>query len=192
MAKIHPEYDAKTSTWFVPGLPEVEAPTVCELLGKLRALPGHGRDRVADYYPRGYRAPSQLGSGVGSEGRVSVAPPKFMRYTVPRVKRAQAGLEAAGSVQAPAPEPPAPEPPPKPPRRVQRVHRSAAGPSSPCRSRKYDRERILDMWAAGMSGPDIAAQLGMRSVVPGQIVAEARKRGDSRAKARAPKYRRRR
>lgn len=53
--------------------------------------------------------------------------------------------------------------------------------------RHYDHEKILDLWAQGLTGPEIGRQLGLHaSTTAAAIVAEYRKRGDYRAISRAP------
>lgn len=50
---------------------------------------------------------------------------------------------------------------------------------------KYDHEKVLDLWASGMTGPEIREKLGIRSGgTIGEILEKARKRGDKRAERR--------
>ena len=51
---------------------------------------------------------------------------------------------------------------------------------------KYDRERILNLWVTGKTGPEIARELGIKRWVKiNQVVAQARHHGDPRAISRA-------
>ena len=55
------------------------------------------------------------------------------------------------------------------------------------RPKKYRHDDILNLWAQGLTGPEIGRQLGLRaSTTAAAIVAEYRKKGDLRATPRAP------
>jgi len=47
--------------------------------------------------------------------------------------------------------------------------------------RRYDREPVLKLWAAGLSAPTIAAALGLPKGVVSNVVCRARLYGDRRA-----------
>jgi beta-galactosidase GanA len=69
--------------------------------------------------------------------------------------------------------------------------RSARVPAKPMErlwsgpQRRYDHDAVLDMWARGKSAPEIAAELGISNWKrAGEIVVDARNRGDPRAVSR--------
>lgn len=179
MSIVTPAYDPQTRTWFIDK-PAVEARTLSDLLdqlAKLRKLPGVKKEwKITNYY----------------QGTVDVrytAQGAIVRLTEPSVisiPRAPAKKKPAQPIAgAPVKEP---EHAPAPRVRGPIVRKWFTRH----RYRTWDPviyEKVLDMWAAGVSGPEIAKQLGggLTPVnVSAHIVPNARGHGDPRAVKRHP------
>ncbi len=88
-------------------------------------------------------------------------------YVVPKTKELLAEVTESKKLAEPSIDKPVPETP----------HAEKAA--------KYDHDRVLDMWADGLTGQEIANELGMSSAEAARtIVNRARKAGDPRAMAR--------
>lgn len=162
MTEVHPEFFPDRGLWLADG---ASAPTIRELVAKLP--PG---TTVRDYFPEG-RAVSAAERGyvVNDLRRQQDLRPKVPTKTgtpayfqMRRAQRVQAELPR--QVRDPAPC-----------RDVtgRRNHSLA--------SQKYDHDRVLDLWRAGWTGPEIEAELEMPRGTAVPMVQVERQSGEPRA-----------
>lgn len=173
MTSAHPTFYPDTQTWEVEGYPP--ARTLRELAATLPP-----RTHIEGYAPGGYR-PTGHARG-HSDGPLR----SNLRTNYAGARAATRRLAAAQAQErVRPPEPPvvtwapsptrAVPPPPVPARAAPRL-------SAPPQGRTYDHDRILDLWAAGKTAPEIAAALGMpRWQTVNSIVCDHRRHGDPRA-----------
>jgi len=200
--QVHPEYDMQTGTWFIQGFHQ-EGKTISQLLSH---IPPHIRKnlQVKDYYV-GKSAPTpRWGLTSATEflqraDRPYMHTPKtIVTSLIPKDRRADhpsRRLKAAVRADSSAVNV---EPPceiaehKKTPRRLfvrkPRVDWEARSTRdlSPTELKKLEND-VLDLWAAGLTGPEIAFKFKIRvSQVGAQIIPRARRRGDPRAVIRNP------
>ena len=204
MTTLQPTFDPKTETWFID---QFEAPTLRELLILLPP-----KTKLQDYFPQGYNA-VRLGSATGrvymptkssfNMQNSKVKPPTLPvapKPTVPTTPTTNddailddwfAGMsgDAIANKHNILTQ-----------RVVMKKIKAARNRGDPraiphqksfeTRPHRYDHEKILTLWAQGLTGPEIGKQLGLHaSTTAAAIVAEYRKRGDPRALPRAPSTR---
>ena len=158
---VHPAYHPESGLWFLES--GEEAPS----LAKLKALLPAGT-KILGYYPKGY------------SGKVQVSKAPTRTLYAERFSNYSPFSKAPKQIVVPPEVKPVVKPSPAPPV----VKRKRAGYAH---NRQYDHEAILNLWAEGLTGPQIAEKLGMdRWLTVCQIVYECRKKGDPRAVRRAP------
>ena len=197
MATFHPAFDPKTQTWFMDG---AEASTIRAL--KI-LLPR--RAKIQDYFPDGYKA-TRI---VLREPRNYVPTPKvsfntFKTKWVNNISK-PTSFQPANNIDAilddwaagMSGDAIADKHGIFDQRKVMKKIKAARDRGDPradfhnaphaARPKRYNHDVILNLWAQGLTGPEIGRQLGLHaSTTAAAIVAEYRKKGDPRALARAP------
>ena len=158
---FHPYADGSDGGIWRCRAPRRQAATLRELQARL----GPGYD-IEGYYPNGFRTPPWP-AGVAHVPRIVLphgpAPTLFFKNRQNRPRQPEAITHMP----------------------VQSV--AEADKRTP--NHRYDQERVLDMWNAGMPGPEIGRALGLHGRhTAAQIVSRARRRGDPRAWRRGPKH----
>lgn len=194
MTTFHPAFDPKTRTWFVD---DTEAPTLAALK---RLLPP--RTKFKDHYPNGYKATRIT----LREPRNYVPTPKVSFNTFNKsVSKPTSPTQPIASIDAilddwangMSGDAIADKHGIFDQRKVMKKIKAARDRGDPraafhqaphaARPKRYNHSLILDLWAQGLTGPEIGRQLGLHaSTTAAAIVAEYRKKGDPRALARAP------
>ena len=210
VSKVHPVFDIEKAVWFVG---KIEAPSLRELK---KLLPS--RTQIIGYYPDGFKAPAWPKNSGLIKGRMPIAISLYVAR--PSVKAPPATekpvnfetLElrdealivdwAAGMTR----EAIAIKYQFEEINTVSKILRKARERGDAraaqrekkrqvyvTRKPKYDHNTILNLWAEGLTGPEIGLKLRLpRSTTAAVIVADYRKRGDPRAIRRAPVYNKRR
>jgi hypothetical protein len=191
---FHPAFDIKTKTWFVDNF---EAPTLAALK---RLLPR--RAKIKDHYPNGYKATRIT----LREPRNYVPMPKVSFNTFNKsIPKPLAQAHPTASIDAilddwaagMSGDAIADKHGIFDQRKVMKKIKAARDRGDPradfhnaphaARPKRYNHDVILNLWAQGLTGPEIGRQLGLHaSTTAAAIVAEYRKKGDPRALARAP------
>lgn len=160
---MQPEFDIEHKEWFVKVNGNiVVAKTLRELSKQLGP-----NCKIEDYYPNGWR------------GKIEY-PAESVRKAVPITIR-----DWRQNVKTAKPVKEKQKPRFRPPRKKMLN-------DSSIRARTYDHEAIMDMWASGMTGPQIGDKLGMRNwTYVASVVTKYRKHGDIRAESRTsnPRWR---
>lgn len=187
--QIHPAYDLETKTWFLEQF-KAEAPTIAELIQK---LPPHIRKdvQVKDYYIR-HSAPTpkfKLATAEEFIRRPNRPISRTLSPVVPDLIPRQKPAKSAASESIPA------EPLPQK-RRIRKYRQKAvvirdwiprSAKDFTEEEKKKIENQILDMWADGKTGPDIAQKLQLSVTwVGAQVIPRYRKLGDPRAVVRNP------
>ena len=190
---VHPVFDCKTLTWFLDDYESV-GKSISELLVGLRVEVG--RPVVAKDHYVGCRCPDIKYASKTVEEFLA-RPEPVVSSKLPKFINAPIAMNN-----------PVPDPPKTDVRRPRTRQPGIPGASAQARAnlsrtdgarprgasdfpdaieRKKIENRILDMWYAGKSGPEIAIELGLKvPYVGANVIPTARKRGDLRAIVRNP------
>ena len=208
MTTLHPAFDLKTRTWFLTE-PKAEAATLSALI---KLLPAGAK--FEGYWPQGFQAtrpkdttqrrvylPTKSSFHIQPSTRKAPTQPKLKppkpestrhAYNAPDINLVLDDWVLGLTGEAIAEKYNIPET-----RQVARIivkARKAGDPraaphnkKNQPRNKKHNYDAVLDLWAAGLTGPEIGVRLGLpRPTTAGGIVAMCRKAGDPRAVARAP------
>ena len=152
MTEIHPEFCTHTRRWYVDGYPG--ARTIRELL---QMLPSG--TTVRDYFPGGREVTAAERGFCVNDMRdaANKLRPKLESWLTGRADFRRREAPAQHQVHG----------------RTQRNPREAR--------QKYDRDRVLDLWRSGHSGPEIEKKLKMPAGTAMPLIQTARQRGEARA-----------
>ena len=197
MTSVHPTFDPLTATWFID---QFEAPSLSQLLNLLPR-----RTKFKDYFPNGYIAARAMSTQqrvylpVKSSFHFQAAKPKSQPKPAPIPLASDDAIlddwKAGMSGDAIADKYGILNQ-----RSVMKKIKKARDHGDPravphqksfaSRPKRYNHEKILELWVKGLTGPEIGRQLGLHaSTTAAAIVAEYRHKGDPRASPRAPSAR---
>ncbi len=195
---VHPAFDVERRLWFVDEY-ETEAKSISDLLVGLRAETK--RKVIAKDHYVNCRCPDiKYAMKTAEEFLMRPEPvlahrlPKFVNSKFATTATTNSVSESRKSVER-RPHMRQPGIPGVSAQYKQNLSRTdiarprGAGDFATMAERKSMENRVLDMWAAGKSAPEIAIELGLKvAYVGANIIPAARKRGDSRAIVRSITY----